>query len=143
MSSFDIDSLDAAEEGQMTVMANGQATDWVWRFAGPAHEKTLAQSARVSRDQLTRRRQQEQAQVNGKKWKAPEETPDEVLKNNVDFVIERLLGWSPVKLSGQDYPFSEENARKLLMDRKKGALLQQAIEFILDDNSFTLRSDKN
>ena len=140
---FDIDNLNAADEGQMTVSVNGQLTDWVWRFTGPAHEKTIAQNARVQREQLQKRRLQEQAQVNGKKWKAPEETPDEILKNNVDFVVERLLGWNTVTMGGQPYEFSEENARKLLMDRKKGALLQQAIEFILDDNSFTQRSDKS
>jgi hypothetical protein len=139
---FDINELDSAMEGEMTVMVNGRPTDWTWKFAGPAHPKTIAQNNRVSREQLAKRRLQEQAQVNSKKWKAPEQTPDELLEDNVNFVCERLLGWSSVKLGGQDYPFSEENARALLRDRKKGALLQQAIEFILEDNSFTQRSDK-
>lgn len=140
---FDISQLDSAEEGRMTVMVNGQPTDWVWIFAGPAHEKTINQNSRVSREQLAKRRLQEQAQVNGKKWKAPEQTPDELLQDNVNFVCERLLGWTAVKFDGQPYEYSDANARALLTDRKKGALLQQAIEFILDDNSFTQRSDKN
>jgi hypothetical protein len=140
---FDISKLDYVEESSMTVMAGGQPTDWVWRFAGPSHPKAIAQNSRVSREQLAKRRMQEQSQVNGKKWKAPEQTPDELLHDNVNFVCERLLGWSEVKMGGEPYPFSEENARALLSDRKKGALLQQAIEFILDDNSFTQRSDKN
>lgn len=140
---FDISHLDSAEESSMTVMVGGQPTDWTWRFAGPSHPKSIAQNARVSREQLAKRRMQEQAQVNGKKWKAPEQTTDELLQDNVNFVCERLLGWSPVKMGGQDYPFNEENARALLSDRKKGALLQQAIEFILDDNSFIQRSDKS
>jgi hypothetical protein len=139
---FDINELDSATEGEMTVMANGRPTDWVWRFAGPAHEKAVAQNNRVSREQLAKRRMQEQAQVNGKKYKSPEQTPDELLQDNVNFVVERLLGWSDVKMNGEPYAFSEANARILLTDRKKGALLQQAIEFILDDASFTQRSAK-
>lgn len=139
---FDINELDSALEGEMTVMVNGKPTDWTWKFAGPAHEKTIAQNNRVSREQLAKRRMQEQSQINGKKWKAPEQTPEELLLDNVNFVCERLLGWSSVKMNGEDFPFNEANARILLTDRKKGALLQQAIEFILDDNSFTQRSDK-
>lgn len=139
---FDIDAINSEMEAEMYVMAGGQVTDWAWRFAGPAHERAVAQNNRVSREQLTKRRLQEQAQVNNKKWKAPEQTPDELLQDNVNFVCERLLGWSEVKMAGEPYPFSEENARKLLSDRRKGALLQQAIEFILDDNSFMQRSDK-
>lgn len=140
---FDIEALNSADEAHMTIMSNGAPTDWVWTFAGPGHPQALAQSNRVSREQLAKNRLKEQAQANGRKWKAPEQSPDELLEDNVSFVLERLLGWSPVQLGGQDYPFTQDNARKLLMDRRKGALLQQAIEFILDDNSFTQRSAKN
>lgn len=141
--SFDLSALDAVDEAEMTVVANGRLTDWRWKFAGPAHPQAVAQSNRIARDELNRRRMQEQAQVNGKKWKSADKTPDELLEENVTFVLERLLGWSDVTMNGEPYPFSQENARKLLMDRKKGVLLQQAIEFILDENSFTARSAKN
>lgn len=140
---FDLSALDAVDNAEMTVVANGKLTDWRWRFAGPAHPQSMAQSNRVAREELNRRRLQEQAQVNGKKWKAPEKTPDELLEDNVSYVLERLLGWSAVTLNKEPYPFSQDNARKLLMDRKKGALLQQAMEFLLDDGSFTGRSAKS
>lgn len=139
---FDLSDLDAADEAQMEVMAGGKPTGWMWTFAGPGHPKAAEQSARVSREQLARNRLKEQAQVNGKKWKAQEQTPDELLEDNADFVLERLLGWSDITLNGEPYPFSHDNARKILMDRKKPALLQQAVEFILDDISFTQRSAK-
>lgn len=143
MDSFDLSDLDSAEESEMEVLANGRPTGWRWRVAGPAHPQSLAQSNRVSREQLSKRRMQEQQQLNGKKVKLPEQTPDELLEDNVKFVLERLLGWSDITMNGEPYPFSQDNARKLLMDRKKGALLQQAIEFILDDNSFMSRSAKS
>lgn len=139
---FDLDALDATDEGYMAVIANGKPTTWLWTFCGPGHPRAIAQSNRVAREQLTRNRQKEQAQANGRKWKAPEQSPEELLQDNVNFVMERLLGWSDVTMGGEPYPFSDENARKLLMDPKKGALLQQAIEFIIDDNSFTQRSAK-
>ena len=107
------------------------------------HPNAAAQSNRVARESLAKARAKEQAQTNGKKWKAPAQSPDELLEDNVSFVLERLLGWSDITMNGEPYPFSHENARKLLMDRRKGALLAQAIEFILDENSFTKRSAKN
>ena len=140
---LDLADFDSIDEAHMTVMAGGQPTDWRWTFAGPGHPNAAAQSNRVARESLAKARAKEQAQTNGKKWKAPDQSPDELLEDNVSFVLERLLGWSDIKMNGEPYPFSHENARKLLMDRRKGALLQQAIEFILDENSFTKRSAKN
>lgn len=134
---LDLDSLDGMDEANMNVFANGKPTGWIWTFAGPGHAQAIEQSNRISRDTLNRNRLKEQAQVNGKKWKAPDQTPDELREDNVRFVMERLLRWSDVTMGGQPYPFTAENARALLMDRKKVALLQQAVEFILDDNSFT------
>lgn len=141
-SKMDLSDFDSIDEAQMTVMSGGERTDWYWTFAGPGHPNAVAQSNRVSRESLAKARAKEQAQTNNKKWKAPDQSPDELLEDNVGFVLERLLSWSPIDLGGAPYPFSHENARKLLMDRRKGALLQQAIEFILDENSFTKRSAK-
>lgn len=137
---FDLSSLDAADEAVMEVRANGNRTGWTWTFAGPGHPKTIELSNRFARDRLRREQAQEQAQVNGKKWKAPDETPDEVLDRNVSLVVARLLGWSPIQMSGADYPFTPDNAKALLMDRRKGQLLVQALEFLGEEQSFTKRS---
>ena len=140
MTTFDLSDLDAADEAQMEVLSGGKPTGWMWTFAGPGHPKAAEQNARVSREQLQRNRMKEQAQVNGKKWKAAEQTPDELLNDNANFVMERLLGWSEITLNGEPFPFTRENAFKILTDRKKPGLLQQSVEFILEDNSFTKRS---
>lgn len=139
---FDIADLDASDEAQMIVQSNGRATSWVWTFAGPGHPKAVDLSNKLSRERLHREAEQEQARVNGRKWKSDEETPDELAKRNADYIVERLLGWSPVKFSGEDYPFTPENARKLLLDPKKGALAMQALEYLADQRSFTKRSSK-
>jgi hypothetical protein len=139
---FDLDDLDALDTAEMVVISNGKPTDWVWTFAGPGHPKAIAASNAIARERLRLDAAQEQARVNGKKWKAEEETPAEALNRNATYVIDRLIGWSPVKMGGQDFPFTTENARKLLTDPKKGALALQAMEFLAEANSFTRRSVK-
>lgn len=136
---FDLSALDAADEAVMTVQANGK--DWKWTFAGPGHPKGIAQSERLSRERLHEDRMKEQAAVNGRKWKAPEVSPDESRARQAKFVIERLIGWSPIKVDGSLFTFTEDRALKLLMEPRKTALLIQALEFLGDDRSFTMRSE--
>lgn len=140
VSAFDLSALDTADEAEMEVYANGHPTGWKLRFAGPGHPKSIEQSNRLAKERLRREREQEAAMVNGRKWKPPEETVEEALERNVNLVVDRLLGWSPIQMGGKDYPFSPENARALLMDRRKGQLLIQCLEFLGSENSFTPRS---
>lgn len=149
---FDLlDSLGSDDEAIMLVsvpLANGSTT-WQWTMASPSHPKGIAQKNRLSRESLKKSAEQEQSRVNGRKYKAEVETPDQVDRGNVDFIIERLIGWSAkldngedVKVGGDPFPFSEDNARKLLMLPKMWKLRNQAVDFIIDENSFTRRSAK-
>lgn len=137
---FDLSDLDYSDDAKMTVVIKGRPSQWVWSFAGPGHAKTIEQRNRLSRERLHRDREQEQARVNGRKWTAPEESADAVRDKNIAFVVDRLIGWTETRFGGEVYPFSAENARKLLADPKKGALLVQALEFLSDDQAFTTRS---
>lgn len=134
---FDISELEAEDTAEMAVVgAQGKVSTWIWTFAGPGHPRTIAQSNRIAREELHKKRLKEQARANAKKWKEPEQSPDEVLAENIEYVMERLLGWSETSFKGEAFPFNEDNARKLLADRKYGALLQQSVDFLLDDASF-------
>lgn len=137
---FDLSDLDASDEATMEVYANGKLTGWLWTFAGPGHPKSIEQSNRMAKERLRKEREIEQAQINGRKYKAAEETVDEALERNVSIVTDRLLGWSPIQMGGKEYPFTPESAKALLMDRRKGQLLIQALEFLGDERSFTPRS---
>lgn len=148
---FDLfESLSSDDEATMLVtvpLANGDTATWAWTMASPSHPKAVAQKNRIARESLKKSAEQEQAQVNGRKYKAELVTPEQVDRNNVDFIIERTVGWSSklsngddVTVGGEPFPFSEENARKLLMLPKMWRLRNQAVEFILDDNSFMKRS---
>jgi hypothetical protein len=136
---FDIASSDYRDEAEMTVIVNDKPTNWKWRFAGPGHPQTIAYNERQARERLHRDAQQEQARVNGRKWKAPEQTTDEVRAQNIEWILSRLLGWSPVKMNGEDYLFSRENAKALLLDQRK-PFFGQAVEFLADEKSFMQRS---
>lgn len=138
---FDIDALDTADTAEMTVLGpSGALTNWVWIFAGPSHEKTIAQGNRLARERLHEEGQKEQARVNGKKWKAPEESVDQVRAKNIEFVVERVVGWRGASRGGKPFEFSPANVREVLSDRKKGALLVQSLEFLGGDSSFTQSS---
>ena len=133
------DDLNAADQAEMTVVVNGKPTSWSWFFAGPGHPKTIAQTNQLVREKLHTDREQEQTRVNGKKWKAAERSPDEIRRENIDYVMGRLLGWSPVRINGADVPFTDDNARNLLADHRKD-FLKQALDFLNDDKAFTKRS---
>lgn len=135
---FDAATLEAADTAEMVVLhpANDKPTNWTITFAGPGHPKTIEQSERDSRKRLEEQRRIQQAQINGKKWKADEKSTDELRAENVRFVVERIVGWSPVKVNGVDYPFTVENATKLLANPKQGKLYMQCLNFLGGDDSF-------
>lgn len=136
---IDVSALDAVDEAEMVVTHNDRPTTWKWYFAGPGHARAIAQSERVARESLATAAAKEQARTNGKKWKEPVDSPDEVREKNADFVLERLLRWSPVKLNGEMLPFSPEAAKKLLLDPRKD-LLAQSLEFLGENRSFIKRA---
>lgn len=138
---FDLSDFKALDEGHLNIQLNGKLTGWIWTFAGPGHPRSVAYSDRMSRERLHRDRVKEQAQVNGKKWKAPDLNLDEVRAENVNFILERLLSWSAFKLDKEVFPFSTENARNILTNPSFQTLFTQALEFLTDDNSFTKRSE--
>jgi len=136
---FDIASLDSLDEAEMNVKhpTTGADTGWVWTFYGPGHPVTVALSARLQKENLQEARAIQQAQVNNKKWKPDDKTADQILKTNVTNIVERLKSFTPVKLGGETFEFSKENAIKLLLDRRKGWLLLQVSEYLREDASFT------
>lgn len=137
-----LDSLADAEIASLNIAVGGIPSGWFWHFAGPGHPKFIDQQNRVSRERLHKEKLMEQARVNGKKWVAPEGTPESVREENIDYVIERLVSWSPLRIDKADFPYSVENARLILSDPKRVGMLTQALEFLSADSSFTQRSAK-
>lgn len=137
---FSMSDFEANDTADMVVVVNGKPTTWKWTFAGPGHPKTVELNNRLSRERLHEDAEKEQSRVNGRKWKAPQESVDEARARNVAQIVDRLVGWTPVKIDGQMFDFSPENATKLLSDPRKVDLFVQALDFLSATASFTKAS---
>ena len=140
---FDLSELDTGDEASLAIKDRaGRPTTWIWTFYGPGHPKTIALSNRVSKKFLDEAREKEQAQVNGKKWKAEERSLDDVRQENVRNILERTKGFTPVRINGETIEFSPDAARKLLLDPRKSALFGQISAFLQEEENFMQPSAK-
>lgn len=141
---FDIGELDARDEAELAIKhpSTGEPTTWIWTFYGPGHPKTIEIANRVSREALHKLAAQNQARINGKKWKEDEEPIDKIRSDNVDNIVARTKGFTPININGGVIQFSAESARGLLLDRRKGWLFSQVIEFLREDENFMQPSAK-
>lgn len=126
---------------------SADGTGWVIELADASHPKALAWSNEQARKSLKRQEKIEVQQLNGHKVKPDEKNPDEVRKDNVGWVLSRIIGWSPAPvfpfIGAEPVEFSDENAAKVLMHPKMGFALAQLIEVIGDERSFTKASAKS
>lgn len=132
---FSLSDFAAAETADMVVVIDGRASDWVWTFAGPGHAQTIALSSKLAKEALDQQQAVEQALVNGRKVKVPTPTTEEVRAKNIDNVVARIVGWTPVRIDGKDYPFTQDNARALLSNPAM-PFAMQAMEFLAADDAF-------
>lgn len=141
---FDLSDLETGDESTLAIKDRaGRLTTWVWTFYGPGHPKTVALSNRVAKKWLQDEREKVQAQTNGKKWKPEERSLDDIRNENVNSILERTKGFTPVKLNGEVIEYSPEAARRLLLDPHKGALFNQISEFLKEEENFMRPSAKS
>ena len=138
MTDFDLSAVDAQDEGELVIRhpKTLAPVGWTWTFYGPGHQITVDLSNRVAQAALKRAAARRQAQVNGKKWKEDEESLDQLRAENVDNIVTRTKGFTPIKLDGQLIEYSADAARQLLLDRKKGWLLEQITDYLKDEANF-------
>lgn len=144
MSDFNLADLDAQDEATLVIKhpKTLEPTGWTWTFYGPGHPRTITLADRVSREALKKSAARLQAKVNGKKWKEEEQEPDELRAENADNIVSRTKSFSDITLNGEKLVFGAERARALLLDRKKGWLLEQIMEFLSDQANFIQPSAK-
>lgn len=135
---FDLASADAQDEATLAIKhpTTDKPTTWLWTFYGPGHPIVVELADRVSRVALRELHEQKQARLNGKKVTLEESTLDQLRAENVDNIVTRLKSFTPVKLGAETISFSPDAARKLLLDRKKGWLYAQVVEWLKEDGNF-------
>ncbi len=141
------DAVRTQERGELVIVAPGTGSRLVITFAGPGHPQTVAYNDGQARERLHKEKAQEQARVNGKKWKSDDETVKDRLQKNVTYITARMLGWRFEDAAGNPDPaggpeFSREVADQLLAEPEMGALYTRCLEYLADDESFTKRSAK-
>jgi hypothetical protein len=138
MTEFDLSAMDARDEGELDIRhpKTDAPTGWIWTFYGPGHPATVAVANRVADAALKKAAARRQAQINGRKWKEDEESLEQLRAENVDNIIARTKGFTPIKLDGQVIEFSADAAKRLLLDRKKGWLLDQIADYLRDQVNF-------
>lgn len=117
---------------------SGKPSGWVVVLAGPANPKTLALAESATRKRLRRSAAIDRAQINGRKWTGDDErTPEDEMRETVTSVVSRIVSWSPnPKFDGEEIVFTDENAIKLFMDRKKGAFFNQIVDYLTSERAF-------
>ena len=120
-----------------------EGTGWKITFAGPSHPRTVAWANEAARRALRKQQRVEQAQANGKKYRADEREPDDVRRENVEWVVSRIIGWTPVRITSiapEPIEFSDKAAIDLLMQPGMGWAFAQMVDFLGEERSFTPRS---
>lgn len=136
---FDLSSVDALDEASLNIRhpKSKKPTGWIWTFFGPAHPATLQVADKVGREALRRANEIRLARINGKEWTDDNERSLEQIRlENVEAIVARTKTFSPVRLEGKLIEFSSDNARELLLDRRKGWLLADVMEFLGSEQSF-------
>lgn len=140
----DISALAYTETGELDILhpVTGEPIGWKWQIAGPSHAVSIQLGDEIARRQIRERHARETAQVNGRKWRPEDETPDKNRKENAQFYARRVLGFNPVRVLGEELHFSTETCRRILEDPKFGWVYRQIAAYCVDDAGFIAGSEK-
>jgi hypothetical protein len=145
---FDLSSLAYADTAVMEVEhpVTGEPTGWKITFAGPGHPISVELGDEIARRAIRDRKAKEAAQVNGRKWKPEDETPEQNREENAKFYAKRMLGWEPAVRLVKDEPpleFAHTAAIKLLASPSYFWLYRQVAQFLAADVGFIHSSKEN
>jgi hypothetical protein len=88
-------------------------------IAGPSHPKTFRSESMAQRAlQMRMAAMVRAADKGGKPEEVDPQTDDQVLHEQVDHLVERTIGWSPITNGGVDFPYSPDNAFRLYVGSK-------------------------
>lgn len=134
------DILPTHEFRLQIIAADGKPTGWWWTLAAASHEKNVAfNEARAARN-LERAKVLREAQMNGIRYEAEAITPDASRREDAQWIVARTLDWTPIKIGGQVYTFSDKATEDLLIKPEMLFVMMQVSKALNDDTRFMKRS---
>jgi hypothetical protein len=122
------------------VPGTARKTGWTIVLAGPAHPQTIALNDAFSRELIEKEKAIEFAQVNNRKWKSDEESPQARRLKNVARVCGRILSWSPNPtfsfVQPEPIAFSVETATKLFLRPDMAGFFIQITDYLNGEAAF-------
>lgn len=130
----------------VVIPGTNKRTGWQVTFAGPGHPKTVAQNEELSRANLDKQERIEMAQVNNRKWKGEGKQVSDLRRENVQWVLGRILSWTPItikqfaaepiELPETASPEQVKRAAELLAQPYMTPYFLQMTEYLGDQASF-------
>lgn len=146
---LDLSAAVPAETATIEIVypGSGKPTGWKIELAGPAHPNSVELGHEIMRETLAKEARAEQAAVNGRKYKAEQDEPQERARRNVTRIVGRIVGWSPAptfpQVSKEPLIFSKAVAIDLLMRPDMGWVLGQIADYLTSESAFTKGSAPN
>lgn len=135
---IDLDADLPADTYQLQILKPGtaQPIGWAITLAGPAHPKAVAYKNARQQDELQRHAAIEAQQANGRKVKPDARTSEEENLRTVRWLVSRVVDWTPVRISGETFTFSDETATRLFLDPKMAAYTAQIVDYLTSERAF-------
>lgn len=140
----DLTELLPTEEHVLEIISPaGKPTGWKITLAPNSHPKAVQWGETESRRAIERAKVIREAQFNGQRYEAEEKTPEQERRDAVQWVIARIITWTPVKIGEKTYEFSDKNAEELLIKPELGFVWSQLTKALSHEALFTKRSAAN
>ena len=119
----------------------GQPTGWKWTLAPRSHPKPVAYAEAEAQRELDRAKVIREAQFNGVRYNAEDnKTPEAARRENVQWVVARVISFTPVKIGGEVISHSDKAVEDLLIRPEMNFVLNQVVKALNTDALFTNRS---
>lgn len=139
-----LSSLRAADTAELTILDEDDSpTEWVVTIAGPNHPRVRELSDAITKRALKETRDREIGMSRGRNYKPPERTPDDLRKEDAEFIAEHIVDWRGLAGDdGTDLPFTKQAAIGIVSDPALGHVRNQISRFIGEITNFMKGSPK-
>lgn len=137
---IEFDAFLPTENYVLDITQNGKDTGWKITLGGPEHPKAVAFADKQVRRNMEEGKRVRMALASGADLPDDEKEPDAVRRENIGWIVARIVDWTPIKVGGKVYAFSDDAAAELLVRPAFGFALTQIKRALDAEGRFTKRS---